>query len=586
MDDSRKTEILAYSLANAEAVWAALGYTPNPSRGRGDGWGCPNGHGTPGHTPATLYLDADRSRIHCHDCGLGGDVLAVAGKLWGTQYPATRDRLCNMFNVRAPETPARPAAPVKREPLVEECAYDYREADGTIQFQVVRFKPKTFRQRHPSGDGWKWGLTREDGTEVTPILYRLPELSEAEDGALVLIVEGEKDVETALAAGRRATCNPMGAGKAGLVDWAPLAGMQVVVIADKDEAGRGHARDVEAHARKAGADVVGIVECPFGKDLTEHIEAGGTIEEIIHLAILTKTGAEISLDHVYSRSGVGIVDGLPADRIPTGFKKFDEATLGIGRNWLVSLQALQGAGKSTLAYQWAVYAARKGKKILILSTEMTPAEIKETMAVNLSGVSRNRLALGLHDHEEEQVRAAEREIDGLPLLFDSMDGSCPDPVAEFMKRIRGCDLAIIDHVTSLGLSVETANKSTWKTELAAIKALSKLVKERLIPVIAIGHLNRQAQAARARGEGQGIEYGSGAFQIHTESALSLVLEHPKGLENRNKRILRIEKARYCPTGRSFALTFDGDKAHFIEEDFEPEPVERRERNRWGGRDDE
>ena len=47
--------------------------------------------------------------------------------------------------------------------------YDYRNADGVLVYQVVRFEPKDFRQRRPNGKGgWIWNLK---GTER--VLYHL-----------------------------------------------------------------------------------------------------------------------------------------------------------------------------------------------------------------------------------------------------------------------------------------------------------------------------------------------------------------------------------------------------------------------------
>jgi hypothetical protein len=55
-------------------------------------------------------------------------------------------------------------------------AYDYVDLDGEPRFQVVRFHPKDFRQRHPDGKGgWIWKLPDEH--RYLP--FRLPEVAEA-----------------------------------------------------------------------------------------------------------------------------------------------------------------------------------------------------------------------------------------------------------------------------------------------------------------------------------------------------------------------------------------------------------------------
>jgi len=131
--------------------------------------------------------------------------------------------------------------------------YDYRDAAGTLLYQVVRFDPKDFRVRRPAAEGrpatdgrpgpdggWVWELG-----DVPRVLYRLPELTSADPTAWVYIAEGEKDVDSLAGQGLVATCNPGGAGKwAKLADDSALTGRKVCILPDKDEAGRRHVQDV------------------------------------------------------------------------------------------------------------------------------------------------------------------------------------------------------------------------------------------------------------------------------------------------------------------------------------------------------
>ena len=91
--------------------------------------------------------------------------------------------------------------------------YDYRDLEGTLLHQVVRGVGKTFRQRQPDGDGWRW---KADGRRVP---YRWPELVGAKT---VWIVEGEKDADACWSHGVPATCNRGGAGKWGEAETAAL----------------------------------------------------------------------------------------------------------------------------------------------------------------------------------------------------------------------------------------------------------------------------------------------------------------------------------------------------------------------------
>src|SRR5712692_868220 len=84
--------------------------------------------------------------------------------------------------------------------------YDYQDRFGDLGYQVLRFEPKSFRQRRPDGNGgWLWNLEN-----VRRLPYRLPELKGKPS---VLVCEGEKDADTAWKLGIPATTNAGGAGK-------------------------------------------------------------------------------------------------------------------------------------------------------------------------------------------------------------------------------------------------------------------------------------------------------------------------------------------------------------------------------------
>lgn len=158
--------------------------------------------------------------------------------------------------------------------------YDYRDADGVLLYQVVRFDPKGFSQRRPDGNGkWTWNLNG-----VRRVLYRLPELLTAPADSWVVAVEGEKDGDNLARAGIVATTSPQGAGKWDTVDDSPLHGKKVCVIADKDKPGRDHAADIVRSLYGKVASLK-VIELPGDnvKDASDWIAAGGTKDELLRL---------------------------------------------------------------------------------------------------------------------------------------------------------------------------------------------------------------------------------------------------------------------------------------------------------------
>ncbi len=149
-------------------------------------------------------------------------------------------------------------APTPRPPSGKQivATYDYRDEDGSLRYQVVRYSDKSFAQCRPDGaGGWTWNLRG-----VQPLLYNLPMLKDAE-GDIVFVTEGEKDADNLTRLGLVAVCNSGGAGKWGHKLSEYLRGHDVVIVPDNDAPGRKHAEQV-ARSLYGVAALVRILELP------------------------------------------------------------------------------------------------------------------------------------------------------------------------------------------------------------------------------------------------------------------------------------------------------------------------------------
>jgi hypothetical protein len=154
--------------------------------------------------------------------------------------------------------------------------YNYVDEQSNLLYQVVRYEPKDFRQRRPNRNGgWVWNVKG-----VRRVLYHLPEVLKAES---VLLVEGEKDADTASMLGRTATSSgAVGQWREECTDC--LRGKQITIIADADDPGRKHAQVVAASLRDKTASLK-LLELPDAKDLSEWVEQGGTPESLSKLIL-------------------------------------------------------------------------------------------------------------------------------------------------------------------------------------------------------------------------------------------------------------------------------------------------------------
>ncbi|HCG3140080.1 TPA: AAA family ATPase [Corynebacterium striatum] len=263
---------------------------------------------TPGHSAndrgTSVTYNGKQTLIYCHN-GDTDDVLNALGL-------TVRD----LFDE---ETGAR---------------YDY--GDGRI---VCRDPKKVFKQ-----------LGNTKGTN----LYGLETL---ENEGPVYVVEGEKDADTAahvwhaaaVTQAQGASTSPERA------SWEPLADREVVIIADNDAPGRKRADKVFTYLTGMSPRPKSIIikTAKEGKDLSDHIAAGHTADELVD------QGAKIGRRRVKLTPATSIktetIDWVIDQWIPAGM-----LTLLAGR---------EGIGKSTIACDWVSMLSKKGVKCAYLNSE-------------------------------------------------------------------------------------------------------------------------------------------------------------------------------------------------------------------------
>jgi hypothetical protein len=182
---------------------------------------------------------------------------------------------------------------------------DYRYDNGRT---VHRYANKQFAQ---------------SDTTNTPELYRLARVRAAVAADEWLwVVEGEKDVHVLATLGVTATCNPMGAGQWSGIDPSPLYGAsRVVIVADRDEPGMRHAREIFASLTGHVTDLQ-VVQAREGKDAADHVVAGYGLEDFDPVD-LGEIRASPAADPLYVDIGALIDGGLPDPPAPSVLARAD-----------------------------------------------------------------------------------------------------------------------------------------------------------------------------------------------------------------------------------------------------------------------
>lgn len=148
--------------------------------------------------------------------------------------------------------------------------YYYLDKDNSVNRVITRdINTKDFHNKTPNGK------------KKPVILYNLPNVIKAvKDNRPIYFVEGEKDADNGnTMTGEVFTTAPFGGGNVGNVDMSPLKGAHVIAIGDKDPTGKEWKKKL-ASALNGIAKCIEWKEAKYGKDLTDHLANGETLQTL------------------------------------------------------------------------------------------------------------------------------------------------------------------------------------------------------------------------------------------------------------------------------------------------------------------
>lgn len=183
--------------------------------------------------------------------------------------------------------------------------------------------------------------------------------------------------------------------------------------------------------------------------------------------------------------------------VKTGLREYDKL-LGGGyiNGGLHIVGARPAVGKSALALQIALNAARSGVKVLYISLEMDSEDCSARLVANLCGSSAARLMFGNDLGENEYAKYANgtSAVSALPIVFNRRSNMN-------MRRVEGLcfrekpGLVVIDH---LGLLEPPEKKMTlYEATTKNSRDLKLLALRMKIPIVCLCQLNRAGASDRA-----------------------------------------------------------------------------------------
>jgi putative DNA primase/helicase len=249
------------------------------------------------------------------------------------------------------------------EPVVE--TYPYHDETGNPLFRICRTASKGFKAQSYKGGAFVW----QKLGETRRVLYNLPAVIKSE---AIIVVEGEKDVETLRKLGLVATTNPFGTG-----EWDDsynqfFKNKRVVILPDNDDPGRAHGWRI-AKSIISVAESIRLIEfpnLPEKGDVTDYL-ANHTKSDLLKIIRETKQLTVDKIPQVKSkdadRSETNQTTGAwdKAQAAPDFCSEEEKNVDGLAKDLIVpgaitNVAAPRGIGKTLVAHAVGVAMAKGG----------------------------------------------------------------------------------------------------------------------------------------------------------------------------------------------------------------------------------
>jgi replicative DNA helicase len=185
--------------------------------------------------------------------------------------------------------------------------------------------------------------------------------------------------------------------------------------------------------------------------------------------------------------------------LTSGFRDIDEYTAGFQPGNLIILAARPAMGKTSMALNMAVAAAKDERKpIAIFSLEMTKQELVERFISSEARLDASKLRRGaIKAHEWDEIGKAMGVLNDLPIYLDDSGSVTVTEIRSRARRLKstvGLACVFIDYLQLVrpSTSGRQVNRNEELSDICRI--LKATAKDLEIPIVALAQLNRGVEA--------------------------------------------------------------------------------------------
>ncbi len=258
-------------------------------------------------------------------------------------------------------------------------------------------------------------------------------------------------------------------------------------------------------------------------------------------------------------TGADLFTSMP---VMTGYPDLDETLGGLQKADMIILGARPSLGKTTLALNIAINAARSGQKCGIFSLEMTRQQLAMRVLSAESGVDFHRLRLGVYTFQEEHtIIDSIGRLSDLPVYIDDTRFQTSTEMRSKARRLsleNGLDMLVVDYLQLIQGRPGITNRVQEISEIS--RSLKVLAGDLNVVLITCSQLNRmienrpshRPQLSDLRDSGSLEQDADVVMFIHREDVYTTPeeweMQRPEEAYPRSIADIIVAKHRNGPTG--------------------------------------
>jgi replicative DNA helicase len=238
--------------------------------------------------------------------------------------------------------------------------------------------------------------------------------------------------------------------------------------------------------------------------------------------------------------------------VPSGFTQLDRLLGGFQKSDLIILAARPAVGKTSLALNFALNAARKFRKVVAyFSLEMSSEQLVLRLLSTETGIDQQRLRKGeIEDRDWDMIMAAAGELSSTMLYIDDTPAMSALELRTKARRLQaehGLDLLVVDYLQLMRGDNRSENRVQEISYIS--RALKGLARELEAPVIALSQLSRAIESRTDHKPQLSDLRESGAIEQDSDIVMFIYREdmHKENSDKKNIADVIVAKHRNGPT---------------------------------------